>query len=354
MALFSACPPEDFALPEFPDLIKITKISTIENSLFLSLGIGILKKMLQFKAKPNLSNALKASFDQLLSESSRIIPYANLVQENDIFNRVYDILLNNPDRITTLQWLESYISPQNANVSDALAKIIKAISWNFLITKNYSINKLEELDSLNSDQISIIFQEFSNNLGIYINVLWPGGNRLFERPNQEIGCIIYLYVLSNGAYGLLEHRAEIELSENPSQLIEINYEPFVYPNIIKGFAIPDEICNPILMNFISVMASKIVENKLYSKDIQDALNNVKELFPQFGYAPKLNEMSMIEPFCEKHKNNEIIQLACKGKHCQECIFDIIIYEYSPENFRVYCSCRNQIAPKDITEIKKTK
>ena len=103
MALFSACPPEDFALPEFPDLIKITKISTIENSLFLSLGIGILKKMLQFKAKPNLSNALKASFDQLLSESSRIIPYANLVQENDIFNRVYDILLNNPDRITTLQ-----------------------------------------------------------------------------------------------------------------------------------------------------------------------------------------------------------------------------------------------------------
>ena len=401
MSEIAVYPKKPISLESFPDLVEVTTPTKAENSLYLSIGLGFLRNMIRFKAYPNLLSHLSNSLKQAIAESQSLAAQLQLTQDLGTFEKTYEILSTNPNRIESMNWLEKYVSGEYPDATRAIVRTAQILACGFLLEKGFQTNGVFT-GTLSTDENTTVMQGFAFRFSTHFRLIWETGTYTYEIPGGTTGYIISLY-FSNDFYSLLGSRderavdinvgnvnlpadnaflytplhqeshesqeivEEVKRESEPEQdmykeIVEEEYNPGIvgvavdnhvdaeedYSNPAQG----TEVCRPLLASLISAMAKEIIENKIFSKEIQTAFNNALEEFPQIADIPGMDEMSRIsERFCEKHPDTESIIMFCKRKHCKFCIYDIIIKNITTANFKIYCSCGAQIPPKDIVRMK---
>lgn len=395
METIKALPRKQISVDRFPDLIEITEISIKPDSLYLSLGLSSLQTMIRCKSFPDLLNFITTSFEHLIANNKQLAQQMNWEKQYNLFESTFEILLKNADQIISMSWLDKYVSGEFPEIVDSIVKAFKVFSCSFLLQRNLETKNVFT-EELGSDENGAIIEGFALCFRTYFNIIWDNGSYVFDIPGKGHGFMTNLIFYPERKYSILHSRDQTnidlgqvinpyvshgfysdpyeeakeatqvlseELKENTQETHEKLSENFheppknppqyekIFENPIEG----NEICDSLIANLLSIMALKIKENNLYSKDIQDCLKNAEAKFPNFRYIPGIEELSKIlEPFCKDHKVNKYIKVHCGNSHCQCCIFDIISSGVSKDDFKRYCSCNIQISPKEMAEIRKTK
>ena len=399
MSEIAVHPSKPILLESFPDLIELIPTTKPEESIYLSMGLGLLRNVVRFKAYPNLLNPLSYSLEQSTAGIKSLAAQLSLAQDLELFGKTYDILSGNKNRVQCMEWLEKYVSGTFPDVTRAIVRTVQILACSLLLEKGLQVDGVFS-GSLGTEENNVVMQGLAVKFSTYFRLVWDTGSYIYEIPNKTSGFIINLYY-SNSFYSLLCSRKEKEVDENLNNMNLPGHDAFLYmplnqenqkideevkieaaavneiynQNTDKSFVSPgsperlsnpvdvqnifynpiqgNEVCSPLLANLLSVMAKKIIENKFFSKEIQDAFNNAFEQFPTITYIPGMEEMSKIsDAFCEIHRDNNCEVMFCNNKHCKFCIYDIIINKLTKENYKIFCPCSVQIPPKDIDRMRK--
>ncbi|OMJ80956.1 hypothetical protein SteCoe_18663 [Stentor coeruleus] len=360
------------SIPALKDFTEVLVVTNEEQSLYFVIAYSILSSIIRLKACREYLHAFK---EKLYAKLDSLDPYAIACNLNTSFQSYKEILGHldkNPNRTECVSWLNAWISSQESFTS--------IYQVGYIIFYECAYNQGLALNIYDSGQLMKLFSQISESLSVCIKIIWQENNYCYNPPNNSWGVYFNIYYFSEKSYGALIHNLEKIFDASNDSQIDIRQEPFLYipkaPEVVKQ---PEpvvqskpvekpqviqepiqvqpkmkEFCNPTLANLITIMSKVIIDQKIYSKEIlealEEAVKNSKEVLDIEG----LKELSNLkEPICLEHHLPINKPMNCKKKHCQDCIFKIIKEQFTPTNFRVCCPCGVQIAPKDIEIMKKT-
>lgn len=375
------------SIPMLKDFTEVLVVENEEHSLYFVIAYSILNSIIRLKACPEYLQVFR---ERLYGKLNSLDPYANALNLNTALQSYKDIighLDKNPNRVECVSWLNAWIGSQESFTS------IYQTGYIIFYQSAYSLGL--NLDISDSGQLMKLFSQLSETLSVCIKIIWQESDYCYNPPNNSWGVYFNIYYFSEKSYGALVHNLEKVFDASANSQIDIRQEPFLYipgspevpkqpepvvqqkpverPKVQEPIAQPKpverpqvvqesvqahpqrkEICNPALANLITIMSKVIIDQKIYSPEILEALEgaakNTKEILDIEG----LKELSQLkEPICLEHHMPINKPMNCKKKHCQDCIFRIIKEQFTPANFRVCCPCGVQIAPKDIEIMKKT-
>lgn len=359
-------------LPEFPGLVQMTSINLSEQSLFFCVSYSLLKIYLRSKQNKQIFELLNQSISNVLSSlMEKSTPEAR--QYLELYTVIVNTIKDSQEYSKAEIWLKSCINPQYLNSLLGVTYVGQYIAF-YLV--QYFKSDFNEIISNDPCQILMFFSQY---FSVYIHVIWDSGNYLYDTVNNSQGYLLYIYYNTLQKHFYLLHDTDDKLENIQLIIIEsyrnslesyrrTNSTTNYYSDINERKAIGSFTASTAYQNSLMIdklqdlpefcqliqnMVELLIDKGLFTQKIQHALDlaiEEDEYLLNIEGIKKLKEIQDV--FCEEHKNNVYVKLNCSVKHCQECIFDKIFREFSRSNFKIYCPCGKQIAPKDVDEIKK--
>jgi hypothetical protein len=359
MAMF-AYPGQEIRLKEFPEFLEVVYMSSVSSSMYLSVGLGFLKTFIRFKADSELISEIQHRFEATILLIKPLAAELGKQKELETFQNTFFTCTQGSHRLETMTWLEYYIQ-NSPEIVESIEQGVKFIICYLLSQKKRPFGHILNTP-VSSSEVFEALQLLCEYFGIYVRLVWDSGHFVYKPERCAKSFAINIYYTPGTGYALLTTKSELEIDKNNSNYLTLHSQLFdytqlePYPN--QNNRVQDknpsdlEFLDPLLKNLISLMAQKIVENQFYSLEIQQALISTQRKFPGVLHIPGLMQLSKIQQIlCKKHPNIVYIQLYCGNKHCQYCIFDIIILEYPKKNNKISCPCGVRIPLKEIDEIK---
>lgn len=350
-------------LESFPDIVSVSLMSKVEDSLYLTIGIFILQTLIRLKDSKDISQSYRSLFESYFESIRSFASNSESLKFFENFERAYNSFMNKP-RKESMDQLESYSCEENTQLTVSIASTIKFLISILLANKQISYYNVYK-GSINQDDLSNILKFLSEIFYFHIKLIWDAGNWDFSTPKRT-ELLFYIYVCDQG-YGILHHKAEENFDNDPSSIIAYDKFPFYVQepeNIKIENKIPENVKEQeksiephdnksVIASFINVLGLFIAENQLNLCEINNEIIRVGKIVPEIYGIDGIKEIQKLyKDFCDKHNMEFLLKLNCGRSHCKKCIYEIV--KANSNNLKnIFCQCGIRISPKMIFEIKKT-
>jgi hypothetical protein len=290
---------------------------------------------------------------QVLSSSSLDTEHRKSIE---CFKAILDYLVSVEDYTTTPNYVSQYIS------NSMYFHHILISGYHF--ANHIAAGNGDDLVNILATDPSKLLQYLTIKFPIYINLIWPDSSLLISNPSNIPGIQLSFYYENDGnsklIYSPLLKSGEDSIKFSPNNPSEY-FKAFCYnfqvkPSDSKGMSLSIFSSNfPKLLNLVTVMVKKLALNKLYDKDLDDALKGALKEMPDLRNVPGIQNIYSQKKFvCDRHPHSGFLETLCGFEHCRDCIFLRIKDEIEKGlRINVYCPCKSEISPKMIAEIRKS-
>ena len=306
---------------------------------------------------------------------AKTIPQVSKKLESDVQSLI-NLTLSNPlskDSETSVKFLNSLSDTLNSvdNLSQSLiyldhylANLNYIVYAGFEILKTFVSQNKGNPETIGTMEITKILEFMVNSFPFNITLFWSTGSFTYSNPSQTPLIKFYLYYekSTTGAEIIsvlipsYEKSPEFQSADHPSynSIFFHNFPGHISAKANKKFEnfASDR---PSILNLVTILLNSLSDNKIYSKDIDDALKYAIEEVPCIENIPSVNDIfTSKRTACDKHADHEFIQVSCGYEHCASCIYSRIEEELSkPVLGIVYCPCKSIIPVKFIIGVKKS-
>lgn len=354
---------QEIFLPKFPSLTRILTVNLTEQSVYFCVGFSLLRIFLRSKKNfaffEGFNQSICFILDSLCKSSTPEVR-SNL----ELYLNIIKTINKSPDDEKSEIWLSACISPQYTNSLLCITNTGHYIAYYLAQYNNLDFNEVASKDPCQ------IFKLLTDYFFVFIHIIWDSDDYLYEQSQNSESYIIYIYYNIQHKHFFLLQQTEDKL-ENIQLITVENYRKTlsIFADSSKDRKAADSMASastfqnsfqadridkfPSFCKFLECMGQVLVDNGLFTQGVKSALDEAVEEDEFLASLEEVRRMKGIEEvFCEEHRVNVYLKLNCNVKHCAECIFDKILKEFNRNNYKIYCPCGNQIAPKEVDDIKK--
>lgn len=339
---------DSILLPEFPSIKTSGTISPSAWSFPYCVGYSLLKVLIRSKSEESIHESLKRKILEVLEYCKMTFNSSESAGHLETFSSIVKLVSEQHNSKQCHEWLEYWFNPEQS-LTSILYSSYYILSY-LALQLNLPIDQI-----LANDPLSIL-ECFSKTFCVYTQLIWESGNYVYQVPSNDQGFIVYFYYnTGTKILSYLKQNNEKEIEENFVGKNEFT-ELFMYNySNGQGFLIESfKTSTPLLFNLVSLMAKTLVDNKIYSAELDQALKFAIEESPDLMKIPIVKSVfEFKKPACTLHPDAEYIELNCKSQHCSHCIYRKIKQDYNKHTLSLFCECKIQISPKLIDGLKST-